>query len=124
MCLNCRILNPLSDLAAEIIGVEKRKYLVYGYTLYNIMINKGHSKYAGYNCTLHNNHTIRCFNGDLNQYNKITINGIDLYEGKLKVIKTLPIPQPPENVDAYFELFEGDFVYSNTNLKWCCDNPI
>jgi hypothetical protein len=111
MCLTCRILNPLSDTAADLLGVEKRKYLVYGYTLYKLMKDNKKSKYGGYDCTIHNNNTIRCLNGNLDDYKKVTINGVDLYEGKLKVVKKLPIPKPTK--DYYAELFEGDIIWSD-----------
>lgn len=45
MCLNCRMLNPLSDKAAEILGVEKRTYLVFGISLYDIMKENNCGKY-------------------------------------------------------------------------------
>ena len=112
MCLTCRILNPLSDYAAELLGVEKRKYLVYGVSLYKLMRENKKSKYAGYNSTLNNNNTIRCFTGNVGDYKKITVNGVDLYEGKLKVIKPLPMPEPPSNIDCYYELFEGDITWA------------
>lgn len=119
MCLNCRMLNPLSDKAAEILGVEKRKYLVFGNTLYDIMIENGLSKYFGYDCTVHNSMTMRSIEGDMQSFKKITVNGIDLYEGKLKIAGPLPVNKPPDHIDLYPELYEGDMIWTGHHkIDW------
>ena len=41
MCINCNILTPLSDEAADLIGVEKRKYIVIGSHLDEYIIRNG-----------------------------------------------------------------------------------
>ena len=112
MCLNCRLMTPLSDSAAEILGVEKRKYLVFGNSLYSTMLNAGKGKYTGYSNSIYNTHTLKCISYKDRNFNKININGIDLYEGKLQIIRALPLKlKPPENMYLYLELFEGE-------LKW------
>lgn len=111
MCLNCRIMTPLSDAAAELLNVEKRKYLVYGNSLYDLMLKSGKNKYSGYNNVIFNFKTIRCVSAKPETFKKITVNGIDLYEGKLIVEKQLPLKKPSENIDTYSELFEGE-------IKW------
>ncbi len=116
MCMNCRLLTPLSDTAAEILGVEKRKYLVYGKTLYKLMLDNGKGKYSGYNNVIYNYLSIKCVSYEERNFKKITVNGIDLYEGKLKVIQTLPFPKP-EGVDTYEELFEGEIKWGEQKNK-------
>lgn len=112
MCLNCRIMTPLSDSAAELLGVEKRKYLVFGNTLYKTMLDAGKGKYSGYSNYIYNTHTLKCVSCEDRDYPTIEVNGIKLYEGKLKIIKPLPIKyKPPESCDLYSELFEGE-------IKW------
>ena len=111
MCINCRILTPLSDEAADLLKVEKRKYLVYGKNLYDLMLNAGYSKFGGYNNIIHNYKTIKCVSYKDRNFKEITVNGIELYEGKLVVEKPLPITKPADHIDIYPELFEGE-------IKW------
>ena len=106
------MLNPLSDKAAEILGVEKRTYLVFGISLYDIMKENNCGKYDWYSCYVRNSKTLRCIDGDMDDYEKITVKGVDLYKGKL-VKKPLPIPKPSDEIDLYLELFEGDIVWNS-----------
>lgn len=48
----------------------------------------------------------------MDDYEKITVKGVDLYKGKL-VKKPLPIPKPSDEIDLYLELFEGDIVWNS-----------
>ena len=114
MCLNCRLMTPLSDSAAEILGVEKRKYLVFGKSLYETMLGAGKGKYSGYSNAIYNTHTLKCISyEDRDKLKKIVVNDIELYEGKLKVIRPLPIKlKPDESIDLYKELFEGEIIWA------------
>ena len=112
MCVNCRIMCPLSDTAAELLNVEKRKYLVYGNSLYELMLKNGKNKFSGYNNVIYNFKTIKCISQKNRDFKKITVNGIDLFEGKLTVERSLPIKPPPEGTDTYSELFLGEIKWS------------
>ena len=105
-------MTPLSDSAAEILGVEKRKYLVFGNSLYSTMLNAGKGKYSGYSNSIYNGNTIKCVSYKDRNFDSITVNGIELFEGKLTVIRPLPLQfKPPEGTDLYLELFNGE-------IKW------
>jgi len=105
-------MTPLSDSAAELLGVEKRKYLVFGNTLYKTMLDAGKGKYSGYSNYIYNTQTLKCVSYEDRNFPTIEVNGIKLYEGKLKIIRPLPLKiKPPENTDLYSELFEGE-------IKW------
>lgn len=112
MCINCRIIAPLSDDAAELLGVEKRKYLVYGKTLYKLMTDAGKNKFGGYNNSLHNYNTMKYFSFDDRNFIKKNVGKYELYEGKLRFARPIPASfKPPEGSDLYLELFEGDLVW-------------
>lgn len=104
-------MTPLSDVAAELLGVEKRKYLVYGNSLYDLMLSNGKNKFAGYNNVVYNFRTIKCVSTKNRDFKKVVVNGIDLFEGKLVVERTLPIKKPADDIDIYPELFDGE-------IKW------
>jgi len=105
-------LTPLSDSAAELLGVQKRKYLVFGKTLYDLMLNAGKGKYSGYSNSIYNGQTLKCISYEDRDFLVHTVNGIELYEGKLKIIRPLPAKiKPAPEVDLYEELFEGEIQW-------------
>lgn len=109
MCINCNLLTPLVDWVADIIGVERRKYLVLGHTL---------SKYTDrdipelFSNDIINYKTAGAFQiiGDTSSPSLVTEDGIKLYECKYKQIK--PVERDHvRDANAYRELFMGDIEF-------------
>ncbi len=108
MCINCNLLTPLTDEAAEILGVAKRKYLVVGHETNDIMPNG----IGGFSNAIHNFKTCSKISYSANM-EKTVVKGITLYEGKLEIKGPLPKAcQPPPDMDLYIELFTGDLVWA------------
>lgn len=107
MCINCNLLTPLSDAAAEILGVPKRKYLVIGNRTYNIVPDG-----KGFSNAIYNFKTMSKIKPSPDTMNKIVVNGITLYEGKLIIKEPLPLEyKPNDDEELYLELFEGELSF-------------
>ena len=120
MCINCRIITPLTDDAADLLGVPRRKYLTYGKNLYDLMLKNGKNKFGGYNNVIHNYKTLKCVSYDDRNFKPFEVNGIEIYEGKLKIISPLPLNKPPEDIDMYLELFEGEVIWAGDSKTGSC----
>jgi hypothetical protein len=106
MCINCNLLTPITDEFADYIGVERRKYLTFDSLTYKIT----NYKVKGTSYTLYNFYTLDFFRIDMDSLKELVVNfksnkkdknkdndehedeqSIVLYEGKIKMIRPLPI---------------------------------
>lgn len=113
MCVNCNLLTPITDECAELLGIEKRKYLAYGRDLN--YISKDEKVEQGTTNALINFVTMYCFSFDLNTLKEKTVqknfstnknqgpSSITIYEGKIKMIHPLSyistLPNLKNNLD-------------------------
>lgn len=140
MCINCNLLTPLSDKVADILGVEKRKYLVHVHEVSMIDIHRELSPHMGSNTNLLLNYmTFSSFRIDYSSYTKKqiefeykgTIINITLYEGKIKMIAPIPLIKLYDpilikgNIDNfYLELFDTSDIPAlfTKNMNELLDN--
>jgi hypothetical protein len=112
MCINCNLLTPLLDSEADVLGVPRRTYLVFESTL----VRKGISAppTAQNRNQIYNYRTLPFIAQPAEgSYTKETVDGIDLYKGKLRILGPLPAELKPDaSADLYLELFEGDLVWA------------
>lgn len=108
MCINCNIRSPLADWLADILKLERRKYLVIGHTTHKYIDDNTELPYS---LDILNYRTIGSFEfvGSVTPIRRE--DGIILYEGKYK--QTNPIDKKDiRDETAYRELFIGDLEFS------------
>jgi len=116
MCVNCNLLCPISDKACDLLGIEKRKYLVIGNTLF-FLITSDYFEVVSY--AVNNYKTMdliqrpaglkklalrEAMDDTHREIYKHYIDDLYIYEGKLQVLGG---PLPVGSGDLYAELFDG-----------------
>lgn len=101
MCINCNLLTPLEDWAADVLGVKRRTYLVRGHTTHWMM--NGEEIRLPYSLAIVHSKTLGAFElvGDITTPTLIK-DGVPLYACRYKQIAPVQV----SDATAYCELFE------------------
>lgn len=131
MCVNCNLVTPVTDVFADFLGVERRKYLVRGRDTYDLWLSDEYKAF----CTdrglfdekmdtippesssnhLYNYRTVKYFSV-MGFSGSTTVvkcgKTLTLLEGKITVLAPLPVAlQKMERWDEYLDMFDGEVTW-------------